>query len=161
MTNDYESLFLDNVIAGKRFNRAAGFSCLALTALPWLGWAFLDFKPVGAIAMAAVMFLIAIGFLLGSMGDPRKHPIFDALAHRRQDIVWVYTLVIKRNGVPTNANLILGFTDGKSWGVNLPLEREKEAMAVMHQLVPHATFGYSDATDRAFRTNPAALRQAV
>ncbi len=83
------------------------------------------------------------------------------LIKKPEKIVWVYSVITNRMpfGLQFSQTGLMYFKmiDGDEISISLPNKEMKVVSRFLNRLLPHATFGYSEDKEKAFRKNPEIL----
>ncbi|MFO0758732.1 MAG: hypothetical protein U0359_19735 [Byssovorax sp.] len=122
------------------------------------GWA----KAIFMWALCALGVAAGISSLRKCLRPPEKDPEVILLATRPEQVVWAHVEIQKTNGVHSASSLKLYTETGESLAVPVPptTEGAARALAVMKELAPRATLGFSPENEALFAKDPAALRRS-
>ncbi len=148
------------------WSKYIGPACvLAAFAAGWWAYRYKGLTTYSAPYYVAAIVLLFSGAGFMAMAIPaRKYQyLLDAAQHTPETIVWIYQLIITRNGVPGEV-MVLGDDRGRL--VYFPLKRREgrqdDLMNAFVHLFSKAIVGYSEERKRLFRKDPAQFcRQAA
>ena len=113
---------------------------------------------VGAIAL---FFGLQFGFRTLREYPLIKHPLNILLAKRPRDIVWVYSVVTEWMpfGLKFGNSSLMYFKliDGDELCLSIPEKHIENVSKFLNELLPHATFGYSQDREQWFMAAPELL----
>jgi hypothetical protein len=167
MNNDSKELvkqrILKQLAVSRIWSTYAG-PVLVVIALLLGGWAY---YTKGAATGAAMYYVVAVLCLFMGIGfmamaiPAKKYRRLLAYADNTPDkIVWMYQLVITRNGVPSEV-MVLGDETGQLF--RFPLQRRRGQQDVLMDafagLFNQAVIGYSPERSKLFKRQPQQFRQ--
>ena len=125
-----------------------------LLVLSNLAWPFADFKTAATIS--GLGGALALWAFVGSLGDPRNHPMLVALRDKPETILHVYLLSV--NG---GANVVAMVVEGGT-RYTIPAEQSQheEYMQRIAQIAPHAKIGYVPGVTLTTREELEALKKS-
>lgn len=142
---------------------------IALLAALLLGYAASQTPDTPLLSLLAVLGMTSgvVGLrLLRDVLRQRRtedHPLFRCLHHRPQSVVWVYVLRVEVMpfGVQlwNEDTLILRLDDGTMHELRARPDEMQRLETCLHQLLPHATFGYDASFETLYQIDPALLRK--
>ena len=157
---------LDAVRKDKRSNLFMGPVIVAFGVI--LGFVPVDdHGPILTIVYVVGKWLITAAFVVGGiyafvdlLGPPEKDEGVKILASTPEKIVWAHVLVRTKLGQRISAQLVLGTEDGERVRVAIPLPEEdsERALAVVREVAPGATIGFSPDAESQFVKDPRSMR---
>lgn len=119
---------------------------------------------------SVVLSLVGLGSLIGGVKlvydkmPPYRQgrlPVTHLLQHNPRQIVWVYSMITQRMpfGFEINQSGIMYFKclDGTTHSLALPSAELKSTGEQLNELLPHATFGYTEEREQWFLAHPGML----
>lgn len=119
-----------------------------------------------AILFATLPFLISVilGVAWLAMGDPKKSRFITIVRGRRHEVVWAYAAQIEQKVelvMTVYHNVWIYCADGRGAMAPVQGDRVRELMAHLQQILPNATFGWSQQKLADFRADPGRLARAT
>jgi hypothetical protein len=102
-------------------------------------------------------FIIISFFLIKrNFKDPKVTPIYIALNHENENIVWVYVKIMNYGLFPST-DFIVNLIDGTIYKFTINELHEKDWFYQFKTMSPNACVGFTDAKQKQFLKNPASL----
>jgi len=126
-----------------------------------------DHGPVLTIVYVVGKWLITAALVVGGIHafidafkPPEKDEGVKILTNSPEKIVWAHVLVQTKLGQRISAQLVLGTEDGEQFRVAIPLPEEasERALAVVREVAPGATIGFSPDAESQFVKDPKSMR---
>jgi hypothetical protein len=156
---DLEALLVEHVADRKRthLKTAIGVPAFFLI-LAALSYFALGPPERNLWVMCVGIAMVGLLFFIPALGDPRRAKPLQQLRARGQDIVWMYTFVVRNKATSW---ILLRMADGSL--VRLPAKFGAED-ALLHALgrhFPQATTGFSAEREAQYRRDPGSLRRSA
>ena len=121
------------------------------------GWA----KTLFIWAVCAVAVAAGVAGFRKCLRPAEEEPEIVLLATRPEQVVWAHVEIVKKNGIHKATALKLYTEAGESLELPVPptAEGAERALALMNELCPRATLGFSPESEALFAKDPAALRR--
>lgn len=119
--------------------------------VPFAKWGFL-----------AAMVLLGVVLFVTALRPAEKEPAVLLLTTTPDRIVWAHVVEVRTNGQHTSTVLKLYTDAGKQLIAPLPRteEGERRALALVREVAPRATTGFSPEREAQFAKDPASLRRS-
>lgn len=115
--------------------------------------------------LTALAFGIHSAYAYFTYRDLDRLPLFQTLKYRPQQIVWIYSVLTERMPfgfkVSRNALMYFKLIDGQDYDVRVSPKRAEVISAGLNHLLPHTTFGYTEARELRYQEKPAHLLREV
>lgn len=156
---------IDEVRKSKPLTMVAGVVIAAMAG----GGAFIPVEagapswvPFAKWGFLAAMLVLGVVLFITALRPAEKEPAVLLLTTTPDRIVWAHVVEIRTNGQHTATVLKLYTDAGKQLIAPLPRteEAERRALALVRELAPSATTGYSPEREAQFAKAPASLRRS-
>ncbi|MCB9596876.1 MAG: hypothetical protein H6719_29405 [Sandaracinaceae bacterium] len=152
-----ESLLVEHIAVRKRTHlKTAIFMPLFFLPLGALTFFVLDPPERNLWVMCVGAGLLGLLFLIPALGDPKQAKPLQLLRERRQDIVWMYPLVVRNKATSW---ILLRTSDGGVVRLPAKFGSEEALLEALAAFVPSATAGFSPELEARYRSDPSSLRR--